>query len=461
MKKICLLQVFLFAALSAFADITVFPSESIGPIKPMHGVNNGPQKSGEGQQRENFDSYRHARIPFARTHDSSYEEVYGSEHTVDVTAIFRDFDKDANDPKSYDFTLTDHYLATIREAGTEVFYRLGQRIQNAAKKYDIYPPKSYKKWAVICEHIIRHYNEGWADGFKWNIRYWEIWNEADLAAYWEAWKYDPRTWGGTEEMFHEFYATAAKHLKKCFPDLKIGGPALAGYEDWGERFLAQMEKKKVPMDFFSWHQYTRHPNEIASRAERMRKMLDDHGYKDTESILDEWQYLRGWTDEFLYTAKTLPEIKAAAFCAMVMSKCQDAPVDILMYYDARIQTLWNGLFDLRTLAPTKTYYSIYAWSQMARYGKQIKSEIKDETDVYAVAATDGNGKMAILVTRYNEDDNVCALKKVQVDAGMSLPSEVRGYLTDDDHIYTQVPLDVKDGKIQLTLQPNAFIVIEI
>ncbi len=28
------------------------------------------------------------------------------------------------------------------------------------------PPKDFKKWAVICEHIIRHYDENWANGYQ-------------------------------------------------------------------------------------------------------------------------------------------------------------------------------------------------------------------------------------------------------------------------------------------------------
>ena len=67
-----------------------------------------------------------------------------------------------------------------------------------------------KKWAVICEHIIRHYNEGWADGYKLNIKYRELWNEPDLG---------DATWGGTKEQFFDLYVTAAKHLRECFPDI--------------------------------------------------------------------------------------------------------------------------------------------------------------------------------------------------------------------------------------------------
>ena len=57
---------------------------------------------------------------------------------------------------------------------TKVFYRLGSKIEHNRKKYGTLVPKDPHKWAVICEHIIRHYNEGWADGFHLNMQYWEI-----------------------------------------------------------------------------------------------------------------------------------------------------------------------------------------------------------------------------------------------------------------------------------------------
>ena len=113
---------------SVYGDLTVDTAQVLGPVKPMHGVNNGPIKAPPDQTRGNFPAYGAAKIPFARTHDSSFQAAYGGEHTVDITAIFPDFSKDPNDPASYDFVVTDHYLKSIREAGTEVFFRLGQKI---------------------------------------------------------------------------------------------------------------------------------------------------------------------------------------------------------------------------------------------------------------------------------------------------------------------------------------------
>ena len=83
----------------------------------MHAVNNGPsvKKPGGDQKNGNFEDYKAARIPFARTHDS-IGCVSGGAHTCDINAIFPDFDADENDPKNYDFVFTDHYLDNIRRA---------------------------------------------------------------------------------------------------------------------------------------------------------------------------------------------------------------------------------------------------------------------------------------------------------------------------------------------------------
>ena len=132
-----------------------------GPIKPMHAVNNGPIRSMSVQCRQNFPEWVEAGIPYARTHDSTLNHGYGGENTVDIDAVFPNFDADETDPASYDFILTDDNVSAAYEAGAEVFYRLGAKIEHARKKYNVHPPKDFAKWARICEHIIRHYTDKW------------------------------------------------------------------------------------------------------------------------------------------------------------------------------------------------------------------------------------------------------------------------------------------------------------
>ena len=216
--------------------VSVNFANPIGKMKPMHAVNNGPvYKFASDQRITNLPAYKAAGIPYARNHDASFYPTYGGNHAVDVNFIFPDFDADPYDPASYDFVWTDDYVRATEAAGTRTFYRLGSRIEHGPKKYNTLPPKDFHKWAVICEHIIRHYTEGWADGFHYDMEYWEIWNEPDLDKDDAA---DKRCWGGTEKEFFRLYDIAAKHLKGKFPHLKIGGPALASHVDWAERFLA-------------------------------------------------------------------------------------------------------------------------------------------------------------------------------------------------------------------------------
>ena len=133
--------------------------------------------------------------------------AYGGGVFVDIPNIFRDFDADVNDPASYDFAHTDILIRELYNYGVEPVYRLGITIENSAniRAFHVFPPKDFQKWAEICEHIIMHYNEGWVNGFKYGITYWEIWNEPDVVL-------NPnniaQTWHGTREEFFEFYKTS-------------------------------------------------------------------------------------------------------------------------------------------------------------------------------------------------------------------------------------------------------------
>lgn len=401
--------------------------KELGKVKPMHAVNNGPIRARGDQTRGNFDTYVEAGIPFARNHDASFCNDYGGEHTVDVHAIFPNFDADVNNPASYDFACTDKYTEEILEAGTKVFYRLGSKIEHEVKKYNTLPPKDFQKWAEICEHIIMHYNEGWADGFQWNIEYWEIWNEPDL---------DPddsknkRTWGGTKEQFFDLYEITAKHLKTRFPHLKIGGPAVAYNQEWTADFLAEMSRREVPVDFFSWHIYCAEPAWVIERAETVQKLMDANGYGDAESILNEWNYIKDWGENFIYSLETIVGMKGAAFTAACMCASQASSIDMLMYYDARMGAGFNGMFDFYTYRPLKGYYPFKMFNTLYKMGTSVECVVDDE-ELYAVGAKDAEGNSSLMFAYYTDDDTA-GEKTVHVELnGGAKQYEI--YLLDKEH----------------------------
>ncbi len=428
---------------------------TVGKLKIMHAVNNGPYLAPADQKKGNAPAYEAARIPYARTHDAAFDSRYGGEHSVDVHNIFPNFDADPTDPASYDFPCTDKYMQDILSVGTKPFFRLGSKIEHGVKKYGTLPPKDFKKWAVICEHIIRHYTEGWADGFTYDMEYWEIWNEPDL---------DPddspnkRCWGGTEAEFAELYIIAAKHLKSCFPHLKIGGPALAWCEEWLARFLARIGKENTPMDFLSWHWYGTAPREVSEKAARIEKIARAAGYGSVESILNEWNYVRGWSDEWVYSIKTMIGMKGAAFTAACMSECQNTDfLDMLMYYDARMCGM-NGLFDYYTMEPLKGYYPFYLFANLYELKNQAEATSDDE-DIYVTAATNGE-KKAAMITYYADDDNKNPKHLTLTFEGADMDGAKVYVLSETSTMNEYYGATVKDNTVDLFVYRNTVLYLE-
>lgn len=435
-------------------SLKVDQSKVLGELKPMNAVNNGPVRAPQAQKRGNFETYAAAGFPYARLHDANLCYSYGGPHVVDINAIFPNFDADENDPASYDFVLTDLYLSNIVAAGTKVFYRLGQSIEHWGKKYDIFPPKDFHKWARICEHIILHYNEGWANGFHFDIEYWEIWNEPDL----DPGPHSP-CWQGTKEEFFDLFEIAVKYLKGKFPHLKIGGPASAGFRTYAVEFLAEMEKRGVPLDFYSWHNYDQHPHHLGDKSVWLRELLDSHGYTKTESILNEWNYVRDWIENWVYSLRAMQGLKGASFATAVMCVSQDKPIDMLMYYEARIGSAMNGLFDLVSLEPLKTYYSYLTFHEMTKLGKEVASE-SDSERIYSLAVSNGR-TTEMLVTYYEEDDDTPPTE-LSLQFETTEESEVSFYLTDGTHDAECVKkATVPAGKQTLNLKLNLFDIYKI
>ncbi len=443
-------------------------SKTGGKIKPMNAVNNGPTNPGVRKVKTNFDAYKAANIPYARNHDASFYTPYGGEHIVDVHRIFKDFSADENDPASYIFEPTDAYLKNTLDAGTKIFYRLGAAIEHRYK-YGTRVPADFAKWARICEHIIRHYTEGWANGFNWDIEYWEIWNEPDCR---NADGSNP-CWQGTEEEFIDFYEVAAKHLKSTFPHLKIGGPAFCHVldEPIKEKFFTAVVERKIPLDFYSYHWYGRDIAEgtesgnkitIEYAFKKARAMLDSYGLTEVETILNEWNYVRGWAgEEWDYSLMCEKNLKGSAFVLGAMIVGQVSPIDMLMYYDARPCAM-NGMFDQVTFENLKPYYAFRIFGEIAALGTQVSSK-HFEDDLYTVASTDGESYAAAIT--YYEDKDEDVIKEVKATfTALSGKKRVLVYVLDSerDLVLTREEIFTADEfSLYLTMRKFTSVLIKI
>lgn len=417
----------------------------------MHGVGQPPFFSGN-------DSYMHylteAHIPYSRLHDVGGS--YGGNVYVDIPNIFRDFDADENDPASYDFVFTDWLIGALEKAGCEPIYRLGVTIENqcAMKAYRLDPPKDFGKWARICEHIFRHYNEGWADGFRYGIRYWEIWNEPENGRGLP----ENMMWSGTPEQYFELYSVTAKHLKKCFgDDIMIGGygscgfyaaigesvpaeakctPRYESFLEFFENFLTYIREHDAPLDWYSWHSYTSCETNMIM-ADYADEVLTRHGYGNVEVHLNEWntapkRHQRGTS-------------YAAASAAGTMLTQQNKKTAVMCYYDARLGvSVYGGLFNPLTLEPFCTYYAFKAFGELYALGDQTECDTGLEK-VYAVAARNGE-KKAVMISNLSGKPQLLKTE---------LSRDFRVELVDETHFLT--PTDLKPS--EFVIKENQVVLI--
>lgn len=370
-----------------------------GRVKAMHGVGQPPML---GLNAEHLHYLEEAGIPYSRLHDVG--GMFGGGAYVDIPNVFPDFEADENDPASYNFPFTDVIITELKKHGVEPVYRLGVTIENYAgvKAFRIFPPADFGKWARICEHIIRHYNEGWANGFHYAIRDWEIWNEADSGRF----RNDiSQMWRGTSQQFYDLYVTAATHLKQCFGDsIRVGGYASCGFYNcrtvdpdcqglgheptsqfegffsFAHEFLAYVRDRKAPLDFFSWHSYASIANTL-DMADYVKRLLDKYGFGDVPDYLNEWNVCHD-----IHSRGTA---RAAAQTLGMMLAMQKARPDMLNFYDARLNSCsqYGGLFNPDTWQPYLAYYAFMAFNEAYKLGNEVQTS-SDDQDVYVLGATD-------------------------------------------------------------------------
>ena len=454
-------------ACSAGADtIDVDFAKPAGRIRAIHGVCNGPVAYGENPDLAAW--FKEAGFPTARLHDCRWP----SPDVVDVSTIFPLFHLDPDDPRNYTFAKTDAYVQGLVNCGTKIVYRLGQSIEYGTA-YHIRPPADMDKFARICVNIVRHYNEGWADGFRHGIEYWEVWNEPEGHVMWQ----------GTQEEFFTLYEKVATAIEAHDPKLKVGGPALTSNafskNGWGRPFLARCRERKLPLDFFSFHAYTVDHVALCRDA---RTALDEFGFEKTETHLNEWRYAPSWEGlrpPVPEMFATVPEWfrqgtngRGAAFATSLLMRLQDERLDMANFYTADTSP-WSmfGTFGVRT----PVYHAFRAFNELAKRPRRVActvsaagarpSDSQPRAGVAAVNEANPGGigttrplEPPVAVAGLAEDDRSAVVLVSTFDAAAGpreiaiagLPwaatARVEALLVDDDHALEPVKVaTVADG----------------
>jgi xylan 1,4-beta-xylosidase len=413
LSRYCLSLLLLSAAAFAqaganvgFRTLHVDAGEVTGTIRSFQGLNGPPSPLMAGLP-DLVRQYQDLRVNQVRTHDlmgpteidSKFEESNGlltwlvpdSAQRAGVvkagnaSVIFPDWSADPEKPASYNFAPTDKVLAAIRSTGADIYYRVGR-----SWGANINPPADFDKFAAVVKHIAMHYNQGWANGFHYDIRYWEFWNEPDGLF-----------WSGTPQQFYSLYEKTALALKSVDSTLKVGGDAKALPADdsgFREGFIDYCAAHKVPLDFYSWHTYadsSADPYDAVRLAREIRGILNTHGFPKAESILSEWNLTPDFTDS---AKPRLQGIENAAFIGAALSYFQDAPLDHAQFY--RGDAAWMGLFDLKGQY-FKTAYTFQAMGKMQDTPQRLAVEGTDTFGFAALAGRSADGNtVQIIISNY-------------------------------------------------------------
>ena len=382
----------------------------VDEIRPVHNIGRMPEYTTDSEINRYFTE---ANMTSCRTHDIN---------CTDIHRIFPDFSKDPDDESAYSFEECDEVLAAIVDAGMEPFFRFGVSWSDPVlSRPHLLPPEDYEKWASICEHIILHYNEGWANGFEYGIEYWEIYNEPDCQPVPE----ENNFWQGTPEEYYRLYDVTAKRLKSRFPDLKIGGYGSCGFYaltqtkasntgsssqneyfiTFFKGFLDYISERGTPMDFFSWHSYTV-TKRNAQYLDYVNKELGKAGYGDAEIIVDEWNYNPTENDKI--------DRRYGANQTSMLIMFQNKKVDMAHYYCADFlpSSVHAGMF-VKDRIPSSAYYGFLAFGKMFALGGQAKiKNLALAEDLYALAATGEDGQALLLANISDKRD-----RPLKIDAG--------------------------------------------
>ena len=383
-------------------------SRIIGRFRPLHGVNNGPLAWGSLTDTSPF--HRELAPPYTRIHDPNWPNP----DVVDINAVFPNFDADPAVAANYDFERSDEYIEAIVNTGAKVIYRLGHGIEHTRRKYHTAPPKDYDQWAAICVGIVRHYSAP-----PFNVRHWEIWNEPDLTS--GSTSSVSPTWGGTWEDYYRLYTVAAKAIKAHDPTNNVGGPAMTGggvANRFLSGFLAYCREHNAPLDFCSWHHYTSEPREIVDLSAQVRRLLDEYGYNQALSVLDEWNYIPPGMDwsvlfgaayprEQRRLAQTIAGPTGAAYDAATLLFMQDCPIDIATFYLADALPYFS-LFDVYGV-PLKAFYAFRAFRRLLDTPQRAFTAGSDVNAGLVIGAglADGADQATLLISNLKADtDNV-------------------------------------------------------
>ena len=393
-------------------DITISPDAKNGIIRNILGMNNSPRINSAAREASEIALFKQINPGRTRFHDPALENPGYA--LVNISQIFPLFHADENDPRNYNFKATDYDLKLAASCGTELEIRLGEDIEHSRERYKVLPPADPEKWARICLNIIRHYNEGWADGMHLGIRYWSVWEEPD----------NQKLFDGPYEKYLELYSAVAKAIKKEFPALKVGGPNTMGPYAALEQFFRHCRNTETPVDFAAFTTYARDPQVILDQYAKLENTAHEYGFTDTELCISEFHYgPLNWDFSIPGVIDSFYKTESAAFMTYLYTKLLDTTISMGFYY-AWACSMWGVTKGNagRELMPVG--YGLTYFAEMTRCKARLMPEISNPSDDAAFlcgVTEEGTVKVMATFFKSNASDmtfnipgkTICRMRRIE------------------------------------------------
>ena len=324
-----------------------------------------------------------------------------------------------------------------------------------------YPPGSYEKWAELVYQWTRHNVEryGRAEVERW---YFEVWNEAN-GAYWKA----------SPEEFYKLHDYAIDGVRRALPTARVGGMDSAGaggaFMDGFLRHVASgtnyaTGQTGTPTDFLAFHAKG-HPRFVDGHvrmgiANQLREV--DEGFKKTTAIpsLAAKPVVIGESDpegcaacpgpQNAYRNGTMYSSYTAASFARIWDLAARRRVNlegVLSWaFEFENQPWFAGYRQLSTNGvdlPVLNVFRLFAKMSPERIAATssaqvpldmiVKDGVRDQADIGALATRTPDGRIAVLLWHYHDDDVAGPVAQVKLDIAGAKAGSAKLWRVDGEH----------------------------
>lgn len=190
-----------------------------------------------------------------------------------------DFFNVVQGPGLYDFSFLDKEINSILATGAKPMISLSYTPDSMAKNHqNANEPNNWDDWYNLVKATASHYSVD----LKIDGIYYEVWNEPDLFGHWHI---------GRSPDYNTLYLQTASAVLSGAPthNYKIGGPATtAYYPDWIKALFTTAADNHLPLDFVSWHRYSKDAQGYKDDAEKLGQVLTQYPqYFNLEKIISE------------------------------------------------------------------------------------------------------------------------------------------------------------------------------